>query len=538
MAGARVLSKASADPIGYSAPCLLSWHAIWHAVPPARSALQGRSRSAPYRGERLWLPTTGIANRWEQVEQALGRERMVELFGHIRMIYERDKPRLALEAGFQKFVPPFSGDAEAFISNILEPLADAWLLLTDTARVQKHFGSEAGKAVRSLDRIDNKDWLPPVLLRIWKWQQEESSAIAGFLITLERLAYFLFVTRAGVNDRIARFAAVMDEFEPRQGKEKPTAGLSLSDAEQQNFGRVLSGPLYQISRVCRPVMQRLDEALSSGGASYDELISIEHVLPQTVDDGSEWALLFPDEQERSDWTHRVANLAFLTHRINTRASNWDFERKKKEYFASSDGSSPFVITQGVLQTDKWAPEHLCIRQKQLVEKLCEVWRLDAVNVEDELISMMPQKGTWHFTDAKIIEAKREEMLQALGLREGMALNKKGALSWSNDKSVRAVCTVSKRHARRAAPYWYGYSPEWRNFLSEGQKSFLVLGCVDRNTAYAVPAAELEKIVDDLHRTPGRHWHIVLDENETGGLDLVPRIGPRIPLNKCELKLVE
>jgi hypothetical protein len=241
-----------------------------------------------------------LANRWEQVEQALGRERMVELFGHIRMIYERDKPRLALEPGFRKFVPPFSANADAFISNILEPLADAWLLLTDTARVQKHFGNDAARAVRSLDRVDNKDWLPPALLRIWKCQQDENSAIAGFLIELERLAYFLFVTRAGVNDRIARFAAVMDGFELRQGKEKPTVGLNLSDAEQQQFVRVLSGPLYQISRICKPVMQRLDEALSSGGASYDELVSIEHVLPQTVDDGSEWALLFPDEQERSE----------------------------------------------------------------------------------------------------------------------------------------------------------------------------------------------------------------------------------------------
>jgi hypothetical protein len=49
------------------------------------------------------------------------------------------------------------------------------------------------------------------------------------------------------------------------------------------------------------------------------------------------------------------------------------------------------------------------------------------------------------------------------------------------------------------------------------------------------ATELEKIVDDLHRTPDRHWHIVLDENDAGGLDLVPRSGPRIPVNKFELK---
>jgi hypothetical protein len=104
--------------------------------------------------ERAGANEASLANRWEQVEQALGREKMVELFGHIRMIYERDKPRLALEVGFRKFVSPFSADAEAFISNIMEPLADAWLLLTDTVSVQTHFGSEVAKAVRSLDRID------------------------------------------------------------------------------------------------------------------------------------------------------------------------------------------------------------------------------------------------------------------------------------------------------------------------------------------------------------------------------------------------
>jgi Protein of unknown function (DUF1524) len=419
----------------------------------------------------------------------LGRERMVALFAHIRMIYERDKPRLALEAGFPKFVPPFTEDADAFVSNVLEPLADAWLLLTDTARVQKHFGGQAAKAVRSLDRIDNKDWVPPALLRVWKWGHDESSAIAGFLIALERLAYFLFVTRAGVNDRIGRFSAVMDEFEPRKGKETPTDGLSLSDPEQQQFVRVISGPLYQASRVCKPVMQRLDEALSSGGASYDELVSIEHVLPQTVDAGSEWALLFPDEQERSDWTHRLANLVFLTHRINTRASNWDFER------------------------------------------------LNAIDVEEEQNETIPEKAPWEFTDSKIIAAKREKMMQALGRKEGVTLNKKGALCWTNDKVFRAVCTVSKRYSTQR-PYWYGYSAEWRKFLSEGQRSFLVFGCVDRDTAYSVPVAELEKIIDDLHRIPDKRWHVVLDENETGGLDLVRRSGLRLQLDKYELKLVK
>ncbi len=479
---------------------------------------------------------SALATRWEQVEHALGRERMVELFGHIRMIYERDKPRLALETGFRKLVLPFSKDAGRFLSDILEPIADAFLLLMDAARIEKHFGVEAAKAVRSLDRIDNKDWVPPALLRIWRWHPNDAAVVASFINDLERLAYFLFATRAGVNDRIARFAAVMDEFDPRLEEETLPSGIALTEAEQHAFFGALSGPLYQITRVCKPILQRLDEALSSGGASYDEIVSIEHVLPQTVEDGSEWATIFPDEQQRIEWTHRLANLVFLTHRINTRASNWNFERKKKEYFSSSDGSSPFVITQGVLRTEKWTPEHLRDRQRQLLLKLCQVWRLYAVDPDEPLPAFAKQKGARKSTEGKVIDAKRDRIIQALSQREGSELTKKGALCWNESKDLRAVCTVSKRYSRRRAPYWYGYSPEWRNFLSQGANSFLVFGCVDRDSAYAMPAAEMEKFLDDLHRTLDRHWHIELDENASGGLDLVPQNGARISLNRFELKL--
>jgi hypothetical protein len=270
-----------------------------------------------------------LAKRWEEVELELGRDAFVELFGHIRMVYERDKPRSALESAFKAVVPPFAGDAETFVSEVLEPVADAYALLSNDPEVRTRFGAEAAKAVRSLQRIDSKDWMAPALLRLWRPKPGDGSVAGQFLIDLERVAYSLFVTRADVNERIARFAGVMDEFQPRPGRTPVSAGLTLTPEEQRKFVEALSGPLYRKSRVCKPVLQRLDEALSSGGAAYDDLIaSIEHVLPQTVDAGSEWEALFPDESERDQWTHRLANLVFLTRRINTRASNWPFAKKK------------------------------------------------------------------------------------------------------------------------------------------------------------------------------------------------------------------
>jgi hypothetical protein len=320
---------------------------------------------------------TSLAKRWEAVELQLGRDAFVELFGHIRMIYERDKPRSALESTFKAIVPPFAGDAEAFVSEVLEPIADAYALLGDQTGIRMRYGAEAGKAVRSLQRIDSKDWVPPALLRLWSRHADDGSAVGQFLVDLERVAYFLFVTRADVNGRIARFADVMDEFQPRHGRPPAATGLNLTAGEQKNFVEAINGDLYRQSRVCKPVLQRLDEALSSGGATYDNLIvSTEHVLPQTVEEGSEWARAFPDASERELWTHRMANLVFLTRRINTRASNWPFSKNKSEYFSGRDGASPFPLTQGVQQAEVWRPEVLQERQTTLVSRLCTIWKLE------------------------------------------------------------------------------------------------------------------------------------------------------------------
>lgn len=315
------------------------------------------------------------AENWENIENAVGRDGMVELFGHIRMIHERDKARTALDAGFPSTVKSFSeGAPEEFLRSVLGPIAEIVLFLRDTARVEERFGLPVARAVRSLERVDNKDWLPPAILRLWRCKPGDDDAAGVFLIGLERLAYYLFVTRQGINERIARFSAVMDEFEPRADRGAPKQGIDLTDLEKARFRIELDGPLYLKTRVCKPVLQRLDEELSTLGAKYDGLVSIEHVLPQTIDQGSQWDLLFPSVEERAEWTHRVSNLIFLTRAINSRASNWDFERKKNDYFKSKGGRSPFPLTQTVLEAPSWNIDRLRIRQKELIDRFAQIWQ--------------------------------------------------------------------------------------------------------------------------------------------------------------------
>ena len=90
---------------------------------------------------------------------------------------------------------------------------------------------------------------------------------------------------------------------------------------------------------------------------------------------SEWIEWFPDEEERHGWTHRLANLVILSRRKNSRASNWHFERKKKEYFQHK-GVTLFPLTTLVIGESEWTPKVLEGRQRKLVSALSNEWRLD------------------------------------------------------------------------------------------------------------------------------------------------------------------
>src|SRR5262249_9977646 len=100
----------------------------------------------------------------------------------------------------------------------------------------------------------------------------------------------------------------------------------------------------------------------------------EHVLPQSPAPTSQWERWFPDGQQRERLVHRLGNLVLLTHRKNSPASNFDFEKKKTAYFAKK-GVSPFALTTQVLQEQTWTPEVIERRQASLPEELKRLWRL-------------------------------------------------------------------------------------------------------------------------------------------------------------------
>lgn len=318
-----------------------------------------------------------LAKRWEACENALGRDDFVTLFTHLRMIDEREKPREALETAFPKKVAAFKGDPGQFVSNMLEPCSDAFATLKDAREITRLYGERAGASVAALLRLDNTDWQPTALAYLVRFasNSEVGEHIPEFFARLERLSYQLFVTRADVNARIRRHAEALAAIAVADGPGSELSAMDLSAADKKAALDALDGPIYKKSRVCKPLLLRLDEVLSNGAATYGGDVTIEHVLPQNPANGSNWLKLYPDASVREDWTHRLGNLVLLNRRANAAAGAWEFEKKKAQYFERKDGRNPFPLTQEVLAEKEWSLETLRSRHGRLVRQLAEHWRL-------------------------------------------------------------------------------------------------------------------------------------------------------------------
>lgn len=307
--------------------------------------------------------------KWEDIEQELGRDKFSDLFTHIRMIYGKAKQRRTLQEEFrQQVLSQHTG--RQFIDDVLDQYDDVYKRVLGLSDEKQMFG----QYLESLRLLDNADWVPPAMAYFFR-HTDAPGLLTKFTKDLERLAFGLFIRRANINDRINRYAEVLEDIEQENDVCRDEGPLQLNTDEKAEIRRILDGPIYTLPRVPRPLLLRLDRLLAEAGAVYDHpIISVEHVLPQNPQECSQWLTWFPDEEERRDWTHRLANLVLLSSRKNARASNYEFDRKKKEYFQKG-GVQTFALTTQVVDKGEWTPDLLEDRQKLLLTKLEEEWRL-------------------------------------------------------------------------------------------------------------------------------------------------------------------
>ncbi|MDR3711331.1 MAG: DUF262 domain-containing HNH endonuclease family protein [Puia sp.] len=329
------------------------------------------------RGSRGEDKARDYSKKWSEIESQLGRDAFGDLFGHIRTIYAKQKQRTNLVKEFRDSVAEYKKPMD-LIDNVIKPYAEVWDFVRDADFESTEQAETINEYLSWLNRVDFKDWVPPSLVYFKRFRQHPKH-LAAFVESLERLTFFMLVTKVGINERIETYADLTKEIELEgfDGDLTTLKTLDLTNKQKREFIDALDGDIYRkLPRARMALVLRLEALVSDGSKmqAFDH-VSLEHVLPQTPPAESSWLNWFPDEEGRDVWTHRLANLVPLHIRKNPAASNYDFANKKDVYFKGKGTASPFVLTQEVRSEKDWTPALLTERQKRLVSVLTEHWNL-------------------------------------------------------------------------------------------------------------------------------------------------------------------
>lgn len=160
----------------------------------------------------------------------------------------------------------------------------------------------------------------------------------------------------------------------------------------------------------------------------------------------------------------------------------------------------------------------------------------------EYVSESPGTTAHTRTSPTALDAMRDRIVSAMQAKLGVPLvRRRRALFETSDNQVRASISISKRYDRDYQPYWYAFHPKWRSFLDAAPKGLVVLGCMDRREAFAIPLETFADMLQKLNQTKKddgtAYWHVVITTQNDGSLALYSsRTGEAMPLAPFRLEL--
>lgn len=326
------------------------------------------------------------AQMWEEMEGALG-DGFDTFLAHLRTILVKEKARLSLLQEFEGNIyepKEFNKETKEYkkLPPILTPGRDTfdfmkrhWTNYQEIVGGSNHHLAntwEFDNLIALLNDTGLADfWMPPILHYRDVFGEQR---ITDFLRLLENKFCGDWILRETPTTRIENMNAVLKKIdEVRHGKDGDQVDRlltsSLFDFDVDKFRHYLNTePLYG-RRLGRYILYKLD--MLYGGKGYrlqpPKEVSVEHILPQTPRDDSQWCRDFTPEN-RSVWTDRLGNLVLISGRKNSSQGNEDFISKKRAYFQRN--IEPFPNSLRILRmNENWTMKELQANHVEVLDKL-------------------------------------------------------------------------------------------------------------------------------------------------------------------------
>jgi hypothetical protein len=306
-----------------------------------------------------------LEERWLELEEELGIERLDSFFGHHRTSVAAAKARGSLHEEIEPLIRAHAGGPFSFIEAVICSAENYMRIIEGDFN-----NARAMRALRSLRRVEYDEWIPPLLAFLN--QPVPDLPTEEFVELLEKITMQNWVRRLGRTARLTAYYQLISAIKAGKSAEE-VRQVFRNNAQNTEFMGLLGGDLYS-KPFDAAVLLRLEEASQDESVtkSYNGSLTIEHVLPQALKDDY-WKTRFTPE-EHGVWLHRMGNLAMLCGRKNYKAQYYAFDQKKKIYSDRNQKVS-FDLTKEICDQAEWTLSTIKARHERLLRLAEQTWTI-------------------------------------------------------------------------------------------------------------------------------------------------------------------
>lgn len=312
-----------------------------------------------------------FARDWEEMEKYFGDD-FDKFLSYIRTILVKRKADMTLLKEFRENIyfakkPLLNMGRETF--EYIDGMFDIYKKIFDNLRgVNGNF--EAANLLTLMNTgLETDYWTAATLSFCKKFGCENGTAyqnFCSFLRLLDKKVSADWICALSPTKRIENVNAVIKEIETADSPDKLFAAQVFDIP--RDFADILQADVYG-KRYAKYLMLKLDLLYHGHSMPFQppSTVSIEHILPQTPPQQSQWRKNFSDAQ-RELWTDKLGNLVLISRRKNSSLGNRDYAYKKQKYFEKN--IELFSNSVRVLNSyAQWTPVELQQNHAAVVDKL-------------------------------------------------------------------------------------------------------------------------------------------------------------------------
>ena len=331
------------------------------------------------------------ANIWRKIENELGREELENVIGFIRTIKLKERAKISIYEEYRKLVfgNGLLKKGEGFI-DYLEEVSRIYSEKVIDVDIYKNSSAKKNEYKNIIDLLKKyvpfSDWKPPLIAFCHKFKTDNN--LFDFMKLMEKKIIIEWIAGFSPTERITSLNKIIKLIELQNDPTQIIEKILNFNTDETSTGRISrtldynkkdsieallverlnDSQFYTIygGKLAKYILSRLDMEYweLENFQGYPGPVTVEHILPQSPEEGSEWTAMFTLD-ERKEWTNKLGNLALLSGIKNSKAQNFGFSEKKKAYFRYK--STPFKTTQYLQNIQEWNLNELKKRHEALIE---------------------------------------------------------------------------------------------------------------------------------------------------------------------------